>query len=81
MKFLKKATYIGCINKTIKICPNQHIDLLRFLLTEHSLKTTEPGTSFQTTLFTEFFNERISFAVLQKLAKFHYQTVFTSQII
>ena len=27
-----------CNSKTIKICPNQHADLLRFLFTEDSLK-------------------------------------------
>ena len=39
MKFLKQANCIRlCISKTIKICPNQHTDLLRFLFTGDSLK-------------------------------------------
>ena len=34
-----ETTYVYqiCISKTIKICPNQHTDLLRFLFTEDSL--------------------------------------------
>ena len=35
--FWSKLYYI-CNSKTIKICPNQHADLLRFLFTEDSLK-------------------------------------------
>ena len=31
--------YQICNSKTIKICPNRHADLLRFLFTEDSLKT------------------------------------------
>ena len=38
MKSLKQATYIRCNSKTIKICPNQHADLFRFLFKEDSLK-------------------------------------------
>ena len=39
------------------------------------------GTSFQATFFTETFDKKFSFAILHTLAKFHYQTVFTSQVI
>ena len=40
-----------------------------------------PGTSFQATSFAEFFGKNFSFVVLFKLASFHYQTVFTSQVV
>ena len=39
------------------------------------------GTSFQATFFTEFFDKFFSFVILHKLTKFHYQTVFTFQLI
>ena len=35
----------------IKICPNQHTDLARFLFTENFLKIKESGPSFQVTFF------------------------------
>ena len=39
MKFLKEAADIRLyISKTIKMCPNQYTDLLRFLFTGDSLK-------------------------------------------
>ena len=44
-------------SKVIKISPNQHADLLRFLFTEDSLKIKkglELGTSVQTTFFIYF---------------------------
>ena len=68
MKFLKQATYA---------------ELLRFLFTEDSLKIKKSLelTSFQATFFTEFFDEKFHFVILHKLAKFHHQTVFTSQVI
>ena len=37
MKFLKQATYITYV-KTVKISPNKHTDLPRFLFLEESLK-------------------------------------------
>ena len=40
-----------------------------------------PGTSFQATSFIEFFDKKCYFVILYKLAKFHYQTVLTSQVI
>ena len=42
MQLLKQATYVmlDCNSKTIKICPNLHADLLRFLLEEDSLEIT-----------------------------------------
>ena len=39
------------------------------------------GTSFQATFFIEFFDKKFSFVILHKVAKCHYQTVFTSQPI
>ena len=40
-----------------------------------------PGTSFQAIIFIRFFDEKFYIAILHKLAKFHYQTVFTSKVI
>ena len=40
-----------------------------------------PGTSFQTIFFIEFFDKQFSFVMFHKLAEFHHQTVFTSQVI
>ena len=78
MKFLKQATLFDyALAKTIKICPNQHTDLLRCLFTGDSLKMT----SFQATFFIDFFDKNFSFVILHKLAKFHHGTVFTSQVI
>ena len=36
---------------------------------------------FISTSFAEFFDKVFSFAISRKLVKFHYQTVFTSQMI
>ena len=39
MKLMKQATYIRyALGKIIKICPNQHTELLKFLFTEDFLK-------------------------------------------
>ena len=40
-----------------------------------------PGTNFQLIFFLEIFDKYFSFAILYKLAKFHNQTLFTSQVI
>ena len=40
----------------------------------------EPGISFQVSLLVECFDIYIVFAILHKLAKFHYQTVFTFKL-
>ena len=58
--------YYICNSKTIKICPNQHADLLRFLFTEDSLKI-EKGVE----LVLHFFDKKFSFIIWHKLAKFH----------
>ena len=39
------------------------------------------GTSFQSIIFIEFFDKNISFVILHKLANFHQQTMFNSQVI
>ena len=41
----------------------------------------EPGTNFQLTFFIESFDKNVSFVILHKLAKFHYQTMFTTNVI
>ena len=41
----------------------------------------EKGLELQATFFIEIFDKNFSFVTLYKLAKFHYQTVFTSQAI
>ena len=54
----------------MEVCQNQHIDLLRFLFTEDSLKIKKKK-----------FDKNFYFVILYKLAKLHYQIVFTSQVI
>ena len=54
----------------------QHIDFLRFLFTEDSLKIKkknlkEPGTILQVAVFVDFFDKIFSFAIRHKLFKFH----------
>ena len=74
--FKQGILYQICISKTIKICPNQHTGLLRFLFTEN----IGSGTNLKATFFIEFFDKKFSFVILHKLAKFHYQTVFTLKL-
>ena len=82
MKFLKKATYIRYLIAKLSNCPSQHADFHRILFTEDSLKIKKGfGTSFQPTFLIDFFDKKIHFVILHKLAKFHYQIVFTSQVI
>ena len=64
-------------SKTIKICPNQLADHLRFLSTEDSLKIKKGLELF----FLKFFDKKFYFAILHMLVNFHYQTVFTYQVI
>ena len=71
-----------CNSKTIKICPNQHADFLRFLCTEDYLKIKKGLEQVSGPHFPHnFLIKKIYFVILQKLVKFHYQTVFTSQVI
>ena len=65
--------------KTIKICENQHADLLRFFFTEGSLKMKKDLELVSRPFFIEFFDKNFSFTILHKLVKFHYHT--TSQVI
>ena len=69
------------ISKTIKICPNQHTDLLKFLFTGFFENKKRPGTSFQAMLSMYFFGKSFSFVMLHEIAKFHHQTEFTFQVI
>ena len=71
-----------CISKTIKICPNQDTDLLRFLFKEGSLKIKKGLELVSRPHFSyNFFFKNCSLVMLHKLAKFQHQTVFTSQVI
>ena len=82
IKFLKQAIYIRCYSKTIKIYPNQLADFLRFLFTEVSLKIKKGLELVSRSHFSwKFFDKNFSFLILHKLAKFLYQTVFTTQVI
>ena len=64
------------------MCSNQHTDLLRSLFTEDSMKIRKDmEANFQATFFTESFDKKFWFVILRQLATFHYQTVFTSQVI
>ena len=82
MKLLNQAIYvIYVLAKTIKTRQNQYTDLLRFLFIEDSLKIKkEFCTSFQATFFIEIFDKTFSFVMLNKLAKFHHQTVFLPKL-
>ena len=40
-----------------------------------------PLTKFKAAEFVEFFDKNFSFIIWHKLAKFYYQTMFTSQVI
>ena len=74
--------YQICNSKALKISPNLHADLLRFIFTGDSLRIKQgPGTSFQVTFFIKFSDRIFYFVMLLKLAKFNYQTVFISQVI
>ena len=79
--FEATCLYDICNSKNIKICQNHHAHLLRFLFTGDSFKLKELGTSFQAIFFIKFFDQNLSFVILHKLTKFHYQTVFTFQVI
>ena len=82
MKFLKQTTYVSYVitklSKSVQINKRTSSDsfIKRILW-----KLKGPGTSFQTTFFTKFFDKKFSSVILHKLIKFHYQTVFTSQAI
>ena len=74
--------YWICNSKAFEICSNQYADFLRIIFTGDSLKIKKGlEISFQATFFIEFFDKKFYFVILHKLAKFHYQIVFTSQAI
>ena len=77
MRFLKQTTYIRYVIAKLQ---NLFKSACWFLFTEDSLKIKKSVTSFQATFFIEFVDEKFYFVILCKLAKFHYQTVFTSQV-
>ena len=66
--------------KTIKICPNQLADFLRFHFSEDSLKIKMGLELVSRPYFLDNFLKKFSFAISDKLAKFHYQTVFTCKM-
>ena len=50
--------YSICISETVKICPNEQTDLLRFLFADDSLKIKKglEGPRLQATFFIKIFN-------------------------
>ena len=66
----------------MKICPNEHADLLRFLFKVDSLKIKK-GLELVSRLHfsNNFFDKTFSFVLLHKLAKLHYQTIYTFHVI
>ena len=69
-----------CNSRTITIYPNQHAYFLRFLFTENSLKIAKSPELVSRSNFSYIFYKIFSLVILHKLAKFRYQTVFTSQV-
>ena len=81
MKFLKQATYIRyVIAKLLKFIQIKMQASSDSFLQRILWKLKGPGTSFQVSFFTEYFDKIFSLAILHKLAKFNYQKVFTSQV-
>ena len=71
-----------CNSKVMEFCPNQHADLLTILFTEDSWKIRKGLELVSRPHFAyTFLIKKNYFLILHKLAKFHYQTVFTSQVI
>ena len=75
-----EARYLHYVSnsKTIKICPNQHAYLLKVM---DSLKIKKDLEEVSRTHISYKFLIKNSFLILHKLAKFHYHTVFISQVI
>ena len=83
MEFLKQATYIRyTIAKLLKFVQISMLTPQNPIYREFSGKGPKkgPGTSFQGIFFI-FFDKNLYLVVLHKLAKFHYQTVITSQVV
>ena len=78
IKFLNKSTYIRSVISNLSILAQiSMIPFYRGFFENYK----GPGTIFLATIFTVFFDKNVHFVMLLKLAKFHYQTVFTSQVI
>ena len=80
MKLLKQTTYIRYVlakQNYQNLSKSAH----RFYFTEDSLKIKKGLELVSRPYFSYNFFKKISFVILNKLAKFHYQTVFTSQVI
>ena len=67
-----------CNSKAIKICSNQHPQNPSYR--EFFKNQKGPGT-IPGHIFHIIFDKNFYFVILYKLAKFHYQAVFTSQVI
>ena len=79
MKYLKQATYIRyVIAKQSKFVQVSMLTSSEFFIQRILFFKTLKGPD---TSFIEFSDKKIYFVILHKLAKFHYQTVFTSQVI
>ena len=77
--FLKQATYIRYVAKLSKFVQISMLTSAEYRRIFENQKGL--GTSFQATFLIDFFDKKIHFVILHKLAKFHYQIVFTSQVI
>ena len=77
------SKYVLAKKLVIEISSNQHTDLLRFLLTEDSLKNKKGLELVSKSHFSKnlLIYKKFYFGILHKLAKFHYQIGFTSQVI
>ena len=82
MKRLKQLAYIKYViaklSKFVKISMHTSLDYFYRRFSEN-LKGLQ--TSFQAIFFIKSFDKNFSFIILHKLAKFHYQTVFTFQFL
>ena len=83
MNGIFEASYLCwiCNSKSIKFCPNQHVDLHRIFFTDDFLKIKKGLELASRRHFLLNFLIKNYFVTLHKLAKFHYQTAFTSQVI
>ena len=68
-----------CNSKATKISPNQYVGLHGFLFTENSLKIKK-GLELASRLYF-LYNFLIKNFIFTFISKFHYQTVFTYQVI
>ena len=81
-EILKQATYIRYVIANLpKFAQISTLTSAESFLQRILWKLKRAWTSFHATFFVEFFNKINHFLLLHKLAKFHYQTTFTSQVI